>query len=184
MANNFSDAMALNPTDAYNASYKRPGNLTHARLRKKRAVMNWAAAGVGVAATDTAVIGTFKSSDRFYDLRLSQNAAMGAGSAMSLGLYKAAIDHIPVAGNLIRANLFMSAVSVAGNFVRLDVFTNSTQLRNIDRGLALWQLVNVAVPGTYAKDPMIDMDLVVTVTTILAATLQPQTYEIDYVSFG
>ena len=184
MANSFSDALALNPTDVYNASYKRPGNLTHARLRKKRANMNWTAAGVGVAANDTAVIGTFKSSDRFYDLRLSQNAAMGAGSAISLGLYRAAIDHVPVTGNLIRATLFANAMSLAGPFARLDIFTNSTQLRNIDRGLALWQLVNIAVPGTYTKDPMIDMDLVATVTTALAATLQTQTYEVDYVSFG
>lgn len=177
MANFFSDAMAPTPTSAYDASYRRPGAAVHARLRKKRAAFTLTAASLN----DTVVLATLKSSDRIYDMRVSQTAGAGAGS-IAVGAYYPSLDHNPANGTLLQNNIFMSGVAVTGALARVDALTNGAVIANVHRGLPLWQMIDLGTP-VITKDPMRDIDIVLLYAVALTGG-QPMTFEFDYVSFG
>ena len=182
MANAFSDNLtpADTPLGPYSANYRRDGAITGARVRKKRMVV---ATGAILVVADTLVLGTFRSGDRISDLRLSFDPLSTGTAAIDLGLYKAALDHIPVAANLIDVDLFCSAKLITTVLDRFDCFTEAGTLEDWQRGLTLWELAN-HTGASYTTDPMEDWDLVATVRT--ANTSAPQTFlfEADYVSFG
>lgn len=147
--------------------------ITHARLRKKRAhIVIGTAAQIG----DEIRLGKFKSSDRIFDIRVT--AAGATAAAADIGLYRAGSAHD---GTVIDADLFASAIGLTAA-ARADGFTEATTLGNKDRGKMLWQLVNVGTPSTFASDPMIEMDLVATVTTAFTVALDDIVVEIDYTS--
>lgn len=166
-----------NPT-SYNPSFKRPGYLTHARLRKKK----MAYLPTTFQAGDQIVLGTFKSSDRLYDLRHTQNGTLSAG-AISMGFFRSQLDHVPVATSDSMGNLLGSAFAVTAAQSRNDWMTG-LGANGQYRGAAIWQLLDLGTP-VLTKDPMCEYDLVMTVTTTwatVAATIG--FFEADYVSFG
>lgn len=194
MATYFSDAMAQptigaaggtwHPTalvsSAYNASYKRPGYSTHARIRKKKMSFY---PGSTITTSDTVVLGTFKSSDRLWNLWYVQNGTLTTG-AFSLGFYRAAIDHVPVANaTYSQAALLGTAYANTVAQTRTDFMTGLGSNGQY-RGLAIWQLLDLGTPALSA-DPMCDYDLVLTPTTnFTAGTATIAFFECDYVSFG
>jgi hypothetical protein len=178
MANVFSDNLAATPSGAYTASYRRNGAATHARMRKKRMVL---ATGAIITAADTSVMGTFKSNDRLYDLRLSTNVGTTAGN-VDIGLYKAAFDHVPVAANAIDPDLFSDALSVISILDRAEALVQDGVIEDWQRGLTLWEMADHG-GGSYSVDPMEDWDLVMTHNATTDAA-QIFLLEADYVSFG
>lgn len=192
MATYFSDAMAQpagfssrwGPSTApssYNPSYKRPGYATHARVRKKK--MSFPPTqtyGIG----DQIVLGTFKSSDRLWNLWYIQNGTLATGAA-DVGLYRAQLDHVPVATSDSMASIFTGALSFAAAASRTDFMTGAALgTQGGARGLAIWQILDLSTP-TITADPMREYDLVLTVTTAFTAgTATIAFFEADYVSFG
>ena len=189
MATYFSNAMAQstestsiwspssNPT-SYTANYKRPGWATHARVRKKK---------MGFLPTtfvngDQIVLGTFKSSDRLWNLWYVQNGTL-AGGAFSLGFFRAQQDHVPV------ATADSSGTVLSGGYTNTAAQTRQDFMTGIGangqyRGLAIWQILDLGAP-TITRDPQCDYDLVMTITTNWT-TVAPTIcfFEADYVSLG
>ena len=179
MANTFSDNIASAPGGAYSASYRRDSSKSHARLRKKRMVLT---TGAIITSGDTSVMGTFKSGDRLYDLRLSTSVGTTAGN-VDIGLYKAPFDHIPVAANEIDADLFSDALSVITTLDRAEALTQDGVIEDWQRGLTLWEMADHGPAATYAVDPMEDWDLVITHNATTNA-VQVYLLEADYVAIG
>jgi hypothetical protein len=194
MATYFSDAMAqpvlgtaggnwsptTNPT-SYNATYKRPAYHAHARLRKKK--MGFFPQAFSSASSDQIVLGTFKSSDRLWDLTYVQNGTLSAG-AFSLGFFAAQQDHVPVTNAaLSQAALLATAFSVTAAQTRSD-FLTGLGANGQYRGLTVWQMLDLGTPA-FTKDPMLDYDLVMTITTTWA-TVAPTIcfFEATFVSLG
>ena len=189
MPNYFSNAMAQssestslwspssNPT-SYSANYKRPAWATHARVRKKK--MGFLPQAF--VATDTIVLGTFKSSDRLWNLWYVQNGTLAAG-AFSLGFYRSQFDHVPVSTADSAVGALATAYANTAAQTRQDFLTGIGSNGQY-RGLAIWQLLDLSTP-TITRDPVCDYDLVMTVTTTWA-TVAPTIcfFEADYVSFG
>ena len=180
MANFNSDNLTSGAiTDLYDASDKTSGAISHARLRKKRMAIT---TGATTSSSDTIVLGMFKSGDRIYDIRVSTGSATPTTGAFNLGLYVAALDHLPVTANIIDVDLFASAVVVTTEIDRTDVLVEATTIEDHNRGIRLWEMADLGA-ATHTVDPMEDWDLVLTFSTGLDAP-QIFTFEVDYVSFG
>jgi hypothetical protein len=164
----------------YNASYKRPGWATHARLRKKK--MGFLPQAFTTGTSDQVVLGTFKSSDRIWDIRYTQNGTLSAG-AFNLGFFRAQVDHIPVATADSSATALATAQSATAAQSRTDMMLGIGANGQF-RGLAIWQILDLGTP-TIIRDPQVDYDLVMTISTTWA-TVAPTIcfFEADYVSFG
>lgn len=179
MANFFSDNFADAITDDYSASRKTPGEIGHARLRKKR--MN-IVTGAAAAIADTLVLGKFKSGDRLYDLRMSTSSATATTGIINIGLYVAALNHVPVAANIVDVDLFGALIVTTTVLERTDVLVEAGTILGFSRGLTLWEMAALGA-GSDTVDPMVDYDLVATFTEALNA-VQGYNFEADYVSFG
>ncbi len=179
MANLFSDNFADAIGDDYNPSRKASGEIAHARLRKKR--MNLTT-GATTSVSDTMVLGKFKSGDRIYDLQVSTNSATPTTGAINIGLYVAALNHVPVAANIVDVDLFTSALATTTVIERTDVLVEAGTILGFSRGLTLWEMAALGA-GSDTVDPMVDYDLVATFTAALDAA-QGYNFEADYVSFG
>lgn len=180
MANFNSDNLTSGAiTDLYDASDKTSGAISHARLRKKRITLQ---TGAATSVSDTMVLGMFKSGDRIYDIRISTNSASPSTGAINLGLYKAALDHLPVAANIIDVDLFASALVTTTVLARVDALKEAGTILDFSRGLRLWEMADLGA-ATHTEDPMEDWDLVATFTAALNAA-QGYLVEVDYVSFG
>lgn len=179
MANLFSDNFADATGDDYSASRKTPGEIGHARLRKKR--MNLTT-GATTSVSDTMVLGKFKSGDRLYDLQMSTNSATATTGAINIGLYVAALNHVPVTANIVDVDLFGALVVTTTVLERSDVLVEAGTILGFSRGLTLWEMAALGA-GSDTVDPMVDYDLVATFSTALDAA-QGYNFEADYVSFG
>ncbi len=180
MANFNSDNVVAGAiTDLYDSSHKSLGDFSHARGRKKRMKLQ---TGATTSSSDTMVLGFFKSADRIYDIRLSTNSATPTTGAINLGLYKAAIDHLPVAANIIDVDLFASALVTTTVLTRADALVEAATVLDFNRGDHLWEMADLGA-ATHTEDPMEDWDLVATFSTALDAA-QGFMIEVDYVSFG
>ncbi len=180
MANFNSDNVVAGAiTDLYDPSHKTLGAVSHARMRKKSMRLQ---TGATTSSSDTMVLGFFKSADRIYDIRISSNSATATTGAIDLGLYKAALDHLPVAANIIDVDLFASALATTTVMARVDALVEAATILDFSRGLTLWEMADLGA-ATHTVDPMEDWDLVATFTTALDAA-QGYLVEVDYVSFG
>lgn len=152
-------------------TFKPSVGIAHARMRKKRPHIV-----IGTAATigDEIRLTRFRSSDRIYDIRVT--AAGATAAAGDIGVYRSGAAHD---GAVLDVDLFATAIGLTAA-ARADGFTEATTLANKDRGKQLWELVNIGVASTFASDPMIDMDLVITVTTSFTVALDDIVVEIDY----
>ena len=177
MATQYSDNLASTVAGPYNSNYRRDGSLTSARLRKKRMLFT----GVGVLPVSEELrMGTFRSSDRLFDLRLSTSSAAPSTGLVNIGLYKAGVEHDGVG---IDADLFASVVAVTTVLSRTDVLVESTTIASYRRGLHLWEMADLAGGVTYETDPREDWDIVISVSTEVNAA-QTFLLEADFVSIG
>lgn len=124
-----------------------PG-VKHGRLRKSVARVT-IPAGSNLADDDVFRFMDFRSGDRIFDIRLSQDANAGATTAMNFGLYKKGLADD---GAVIDEDLFASAVNLAAGIARVDIFKEATTLTDMDRGQPLWYLADKGA-GTYTEDP-------------------------------
>lgn len=99
-----------------------------------------------------------------------RNQALGAGGAVDIGLYYPTF--IPtggglsaaLAGTVIDATLFASAVAVSSaNVAPLEVMYESGTITIPKGEMPLWQMAGLTA------DPMINLDIVISVQTVLAA---------------
>ena len=180
MANDFSNNYLVDASGNWRSGMLSNARKTHARKRRKEMRVDIAAAGKAI--NDTTVLGTFKSSDQIVELMLSTSVATPTTGAISLGLYRAGLDHAPATAKIIDVDLFASAVAITTVLARVDVFKESTTLLDFHRGLTLWELADLG-GGTYTEDPMEDWDLVATYTTAVD-NVQGLLVECEMVSFG
>ena len=113
------------------------------RLRYKRMYINTDQ----VFATDEVIrMGTFKSSDRIFELTISC-PDMGTTGDFDIGLYLTGTAHD---GVVVDDNLFCDALDVnAAALSRVEAFTEAA-LDDFDRGKMIWQLLGLASdPGTF-----------------------------------
>lgn len=185
--------MAYGLSDNFNADANDafvPGlvdaSASHARLRKKRMFKSLAATGLGHSTNDKLVMGTFKSSDRLYDLQVSTSNSNPTAGAIDMGFVKAALSHDPDAGTAITnaSDIFYDAAVLTTALSRDDAFVDATDLVAMDRGKRLWELVNAKTASTYTKDPKEDWDLVIDFVTALSAHAVDILIEATIVSFG
>lgn len=103
-----------------------------------------------------------------------QNTAMGGAGAINVGVYWPDYTPFPVGpfgdhplpsdqGTAINAAYFASALSVVGAGGPTDIVNQSGTNTIAKQELSLWQAVGLAA------DPGIDLDIVVTVSIVLAA---------------
>lgn len=136
-------------------------------------MMHGAEGFVTTGSTTDAVGSTYKlltvpSSSRIHSLLLS-NAILGAGGAVNVGVYYPTF--IPVgagltaalAGTVISAAFFASALTVATAAADVNILNQSGTNTIALQEQPIWQAIGLAA------DPMIDLDIVVTVSTVLAA---------------
>lgn len=111
------------------------------------------------------------------ELRMIRNVPSGAvlrdmtieiGSAptvgtIDIGLYQVGDDHD---GAVVHVDLFEDGAVVTSGLAEASAFTGNT-LTALDRGKALWELVNVD-GGTYAEDPKELWDIVITTVAGIA----------------
>ena len=91
-------------------------------------------------------MGTFKSSDRIFELTISC-PDMGTAGDFDIGLYLTGTAHD---GVVVDDNLFCDALDVnAAALSRVEAFTEAA-LDDFDRGKMIWQLLGLASdPGTF-----------------------------------
>lgn len=98
-----------------------------------------------------------------------RNEALGVGGAVNIGLYYP--TYIPVgaglsaalAGTVIDATLFASALSVAAAAGPVEAMYESGTITIPKGEMPLWQMAGLSA------DPMINLDIVIAVSTVLAA---------------
>lgn len=107
---------------------------------------------------------------------LLQNGAGGGAAAINIGVYWPSYIPFPIApfgdhptpadaGTVISANLFASALSVVGAGGPTDVVNQSGNNTIAKQEMSLWQAAGLAA------DPGLDLDIVVAVSTALAAQI-------------
>lgn len=192
MANQFSDNFNV---ASDNANLFVPGlvdaSKSHARVRKKRM---YHASGAVLPAADTIVMGSFKSSDRLYGLEGSVSLDSGTTGLIDLGLCKSGLDHdasvilLGPDADVTTHDCFCDGEEIdLGVLARVDWFTQATDFLDYERGLRLWELVNVLATAQaatlYTEDPMEDWDLYITVTEVTTIAVEIM-IEAEFVSFG
>lgn len=119
------------------------------------------------AITEVIRMGTFKSNDRIYELRLTC-PDLGTAGDFDIGLYAVGANHD---GAVVDDNLFADALDVNTTVSnRVDCFGAGTTpgIANTDRGQALWVLLGLSA------DPVVEYDLTITAveaTTSVSATV-------------
>lgn len=160
--------------------------ITHGRRRVKRMYKDLTAATLLRTNGDELVLGTFKSGDRLIALEISTSANNAAG-VVDLGLKRANLDHNPTTMPTIATaitDIFLDGLALSTALARTDAFLSATDLRNVDRGLALWELVNKKAAATFTADPQQDWDLILLAATGLSATACEVSVIADFVSVG
>ena len=96
-------------------------------------------------------MGTFKSNDRIYELRISCDD-MGSTGDFDIGIYLTGGAHD---GAVVDNNLFADALDVNANALsRVEVFTEAA-LDDFDRGKMLWELLGLT------EDPVVNYDMTI-----------------------
>jgi len=144
------------------------------RVRYKRATC---LLDVGFLTTEVVGIVPLRSSDRVLDVRFSTEAAVVGGATSQLGLWEAGKNHD---GIVIDANFFDAVMDLGATNVEVDGRTTA-QVTGVNKGLALWEQMNIVTPATYANDPNEDWEMVITLggSVTTGGTL---VIDIEYVS--
>ncbi len=170
---------------AYDANYRRDSKQTHAVLRKKRMLAANGAAYTPIGSV--LIMGTFKSSDRIYDIRGTIDIDSGATGDIDLGLFKSGLDHsgsedLGPDSDVASHDIFADAEDInAAALSRVDWLTHASVILNVHRGLRLWEMVNVQDAATYTVDPQENWDLVITFPEVTTDILLQILIEVDYV---
>lgn len=153
--------------------WRAPAGVAHPRLRRKQARV---VVGTGATIGQQLRMMTFKSSDRIYNMVVSANG--GTAGAADIGAYRAGSNHD---GAVLDADLFASALTIAGGVARVDNFAEAGTLGALQRGLRLWE--QLVVGGqTWTADPMLEIDIVATITTAVTVSLLTLILEVEYTS--
>lgn len=117
--------------------------------------LSTAAAVAAMANNDILVCLPIRPWERLRTLFVSAQNTFNSATTFTLnGLGLATLDAFGNFGALLNNQLFASAVALKTTAIdHVDLFTESTTLGNLDRMSAFWELINVAVPGTYTKPP-------------------------------
>jgi hypothetical protein len=179
-SDNFAPAAA--DVSARAESYLAPVAISNAVLRKKKATVTLSSAVTAVA-PDVVHLMKFKSSDRLFDLRIS-NVGASTTAIADVGVYVVQPDGSGslTVGGTGDALVFASALSLTGTDIdRADAFLESTRLEGEDRGKQLWELVNlsIAAPGL-TEDPKVDYYISLTITTAVTGSNEVISVEADY----
>lgn len=134
--------------------------LNHGRVRYKRAIVN--TTGGNPASGDVYVFFTMKSSDRLFNLMVSNDAAHDVVTACDLGLRLRGTNHD---GGAVDPNFFDDAVDIATAAVdRGEALVTGAQVAGTDRGKQLWEMLDDASITTYGSDPHLEYDITLTLT--------------------
>ena len=161
----------------YDSQRRIPAGLGHSRLRTKVA---WAQFGTAAGAGDVIRMMSMKSGDRIAAIRLFTDGLCTDGTA-DLGVYLSGQQHD---GAVIDADLFGAAhaIKTAASFDTVEereaVFLAGA-LSEIDRYKTLWELCAVGA-ASYTVDPMVDMDICLTIVEAVTAALVKVIVAVDY----
>ncbi len=149
-----------------------PAGRAHGRVRYKRAHF------VGLpldVVPDQVRLATFKSSDRILELFQTMDGLPSAGN-QDLGFYESGVNHDgPIINN---GDEFLDAFVVTGAVARVDKF-DGNDFADEDRGKTIWELLVVA-GQTYTEDPLLNIDLVLTIDTSYTVLVNTEDYEMFY----
>lgn len=152
----FSAAFSADVDALPNVPVVQPVGQGASRKRYKRTTIE---ADAGFLDAELINVLPFRSSDRILDIRVSTDAAIVGGATSQLGLYEAGKNHD---GDLIDANFFDAVLDLGATNSELDARTE-TQVVGVNKGLALWEQMNIVTPATYADDPKEDWEMVITI---------------------
>ena len=178
----FSDNISLdgvNRTAIPAPSLLKNADIVHTRLRVKRMFVNFAGSVVPVA-TDVVRFGTFKLTDRIYEVWNNINVVMGSAGTMDIGFHETGARHNGIVAD---ADLFATAVSLNATG-RADVFNEATAaFTHLHRGKTIRQLLDIGRGDTVYTTTKgdIQVDLTGTLGGTLAA-LGQVTIDVWYVS--
>jgi len=189
MGNNFSDHFnssgtvgpgegALAEALGLDSQRRAGGGIGHSRLRWKRAKIT---VGTDVGIGDQIRMMSMKSGDRIHEFYFTSDGGTTAG-AVDIGVYETGIAHD---GALPSANCVdqwsTTAVTVTTAVARVTRFALG-DVASINRGDALWEMVNLSDAATYTVDPLISFDLTMTATIAFTASVATMLFEVFYTS--
>ncbi len=181
----FSDHFALPaagtvipPTVLPLASIKADPGLAGASIRSLNARMDFSALASTLTAGDQFRLFTMQSGDMIHRINIV-NTSGGATNdwnyvsiLLDLGVFESGVAHDGVVRDV---NLFSPALDIGSDetWPVAAVYDNAFitgVLDGTDRGLKLWELINIGVPSTYTQDPKIQFDIVASVNTATTFT--------------
>ena len=110
---------------------------------------------------------TLHSSIRPIALYLSTPGGFEVAMDADIGIHLPGVQND---GGGIDQDLFVNNLSIDTARNRLEMLIGiGGNLADKDRGLTLWEMVNVAQPGKYARDPLIDLQLAIKIGTTAGA---------------
>jgi len=156
-----SDGIGRNTPD--DVSVKNTNAIDGAFIRYKRCRLDTTTStkSPAVPATDQFRLLTLASGIRPIALYLSTPGDFEASMTFDIGILIAGVQND---GGVIDLDMFTNNLGADTERNRLETLIGSgSNLASVDRGLPLWEMVNVAQPGTYAADPLVSLQLAIKV---------------------
>jgi hypothetical protein len=130
-----------------------------------------------ITTPDTIVYGTFKTSDRIFEVLVSDDAALPTTGNLDVGFNVSNDAHD---GAVLDIDLIMDNQAFTSAQARVDRFTDGV-LGDLDRGKTIWELLALGAQS-YTEDPQLNVDLVGTVVTASFDALSVHNIEVYYTS--
>jgi hypothetical protein len=135
----------------------------HSRMRVSRAEVDLTAQAT--ADGDIIRLMTLKSNDRIYSIKNASDGGATALTTWDLGVYATGDDND---GAVLDINMFGAALDEDTGYAMTERILTDANINDEDIGMELWELVNLGAATTYSADPVINMDLCVTILNGLA----------------
>lgn len=134
-----------------------PSGIGHSRARLKIATID--TSGSNPASGDVYRMMSFKSSDRLFELRVSNDGGHDVVTSADVGLYTYNADHD---GAVLDVDLFDAALDLtaAGDW---DEILTDGALSGVDRGKQLWEQYAVGA-GSDTSDPQVTYEIGIALT--------------------
>ncbi len=150
----------------------------HTRFRWMRAAVT---VGDDVGIGDQIRMMTLKSSDRIIEFFFTSDGGTTAGS-VDIGVYLTGRAHdgaLPSTNSVDQWST--TAVAVTAIVARVTRFALG-DIAVIQKGLQLWEMINVSDAATYAVDPLVNFDITMTATIAFTVSTAAMIFEVHYVS--
>lgn len=152
--------------------------LGHARMRYKQARFT---GGTVVGASDQIRMLQMHSSDRIHEFFFSSDGGTTAG-AVDIGLYETGLVHDGALPSTNSVDMWSTtAVTITTVVARVTRFALG-DVASLERGIQLWEMVNLSDAATYTVDPLISYDLTMTTTIAWTASVATILFEVHYTS--